>query len=91
MMRSSRVRGLGPGRLEHLHPGGSALGIGEHGGAAGAADHVEVEGGLVGGGECAVECVGEHGLALCAVAGVAGATRALPNLLKSATLTTPAL
>ena len=61
------IGGLGPRGLEHRHPGGSALGVGEHGGAAGAADHVEVEGGLVGGGESAVECVGEHGLALCAV------------------------
>ena len=60
-------RGFGPRGLQHRHPGGSALSVGEHGGATGAADHVEVESGLVGGGESAIEGVGEHGLTLCAV------------------------
>ena len=62
---------LGPGRFEHLHPGGSALGVGEHGGATGATDHVEVEGGLIRGGESAVERVGEHRFTLCAVLRIA--------------------
>ncbi len=74
-MRSSRAAGrLRLWRLEHLHPGGSALCVGQHGGASSTANHVEVKGGLVGGGESAVECVGQHGLALCAVLRVAGAT-----------------
>ena len=77
---------LGPGGLQHLHPGGSALGVGHHGGAVGATDEVEVEGGLVGGGEGAVERVGEHRLTLGAVLRVAAAVPgfALPNWLKSA-------
>jgi hypothetical protein len=58
---------LRPGRSQHLHPGRSALSVGQHGGAGGAADHVEIEGGLVCRREGAVERVGEHCLALGAV------------------------
>ena len=58
---------FGPGRFKHLHPRGAALGVGEHGGAAGATNHVEVESGLIGGRESAVERVQEHGFTLSAV------------------------
>jgi hypothetical protein len=66
---------LGAGILQHLHPGGSALGVGEHGGAGGATGEVEVEGDLVRGRESSVECVGEHRLTLGAVLRVAGTSR----------------
>src|ERR1700722_15593268 len=52
------------GRLQHLHPGGSAPSVGKHRAATFAANHMKVKGCLIGGGECAVECVGEHRLTL---------------------------
>jgi hypothetical protein len=64
-------RGLGPGEPEHLQPGGSTLGIGHHAAAGDATEKMEIEGGLIGGGESAVERVREHSLALGAVLGVA--------------------
>ena len=88
--------GSGAGVLQHLQPSGSALSVGEHLRCRGRPQHVAVEGGLVGGGERAVERVGEHRLALravCAVAGLAAsascprtAASGLPNCLLSASL-----
>ena len=66
---------LGPGRLQHLHPGGAALSVRQHGGATGASSHVEIKGGLLRGREGAVECVGEHSFTLGAVLRVTGSAR----------------
>lgn len=63
-----------PGRSQHLHPGRSALGVGQHLGAGDAADHVEIEGSLIFRREGAVQCVGEHRLALGAVLWITGKT-----------------
>jgi hypothetical protein len=66
---------LRPGRLQHLHPGGSALGVGQHGAATGATNQMKIEGGLIGGGEGSVECVSEHRFTLCAMLGIATLAR----------------
>jgi len=60
-----------PRRFQHLHPRGSTLGVGEHGGASGATGQMKVKGGLVSGRECAVERVQEHRFTLRAVCSVA--------------------
>jgi hypothetical protein len=41
---------LWTGRLEHLQPGCSALGIGHHAAAGGATEEMQIEGGLLDGG-----------------------------------------
>jgi hypothetical protein len=64
-----------PGRLQHLYPGGSAPSVGQHDRATGATSQVEVESGLIRGGEGAVECVGEHRFTLGALLRIAGSTQ----------------
>ncbi len=64
MRSKSAVEGSGRGVREHLKPSCAAAGIGEHIAAGRAAEDVEVEGGLIGGRERAVEHVGQHVLAL---------------------------
>ncbi len=58
--------GLWPRETEHLEPCSAALRVRHHGATGGAFADVAVEGGLVRGGENAVERVGEEGLALLA-------------------------